>query len=1147
MPNRRARECKAIALYLTLMMMAENVSLVLDFLRKHNFEKAEEALRSELQARHSFATHDYHFGNAVIDSFLTGRCNVQADWHENTSSLGETVAGQASQLKQESVATGYGISAKTHHNHSEAYTDWEFKSCNDQDCVLEFRKTGSCQRALSSDVSVNASSSNRQNSIGPLERCNPDSDRGEMKHGVKDRNFFNNDCATNDHVLCQNSLPAFGSTCDYPCTMTLNHNSHIQQDAGPFEVQDCCFEHESTEDFQRAAYALKLLPLYNEDDKVASSACHPFSGTSWLDHGVGDDDAFGPSIFSYPTLHRLPPSKVLEQQEDKQVVKECTSKFNALALDDGDYSSDLFKNISLPWETGKQILFTEDKLPIKRKTGDCCEVPSLMLTPKNVNLRRAAEKDILDKVHTNVLFEPSFNLGSFLDIPVGQEIASSGGQQQDGFCVNSCRENAMENTPELLSGFATLGDEPTDPVMGYCKEYWDSDTYEDDDDPGYERQEIEDEEWFLEKEMMLASGDPKIKMMEVKLGENNSEVNGICENMHEKEGLIASSQVVSDSGGCNPNQIGIELDISGINTLLEDISADGGLTLKEIGNMSYDGHLMDAEELKLMRAGTAWQGLSSEVKNSKHCTEDMGKNYAGSTNEDCSGKKHLTLAQMQMINDLSHEYVRSKNALSFSEYYNSQTVHGYLDSNELNDATPCPAISTGFTASSQENITCMQQPHCDSMLQNQESQELSPLSVSEIATSPNNEIFGHSKSSSSILIDKKVPYPRNEGTRICTNGSSVSEPEMEEVETSPRPEELQVGPTDEDDYEIFNLRIIHRRNRTGFEEEKHFQVELESVVAGRYLITEYLGSAAFSKAIQARDLLTGMDVCMKIIKNNKDFFDQSLDEIKLLKYINKNDPADKYHLLRLYDYFYHREHLFIVCELLRANLYEFHKFNRESGVEIYFTMPRLQSIARQCLEALEFLHGIGLIHCDLKPENILIKSYSRCEIKVIDFGSSCFQTDHLCSYVQSRSYRAPEVILGLPYDEKIDIWSLGCILAELCSGNVLFQNDSLATLLARVIGIIEPMTPDMILNGKEAHKYFTRNLMLYERNQETHKLEYLLPKKTSLRHRLPAGDQGFVDFVGYLLQVNPENRPSASEALKHPWLTQPYEVVCEQR
>lgn len=113
----------------------------------------------------------------------------------------------------------------------------------------------------------------------------------------------------------------------------------------------------------------------------------------------------------------------------------------------------------------------------------------------------------------------------------------------------------------------------------------------------------------------------------------------------------------------------------------------------------------------------------------------------------------------------------------------------------------------------------------------------------------------------------------------------------------------------------------------------------------------------------------------------------------------------------------------------------------------------MQSITIQCLEALKFLHSLGLIHCDLKPENILVKSYSRCEVKVIDLGSSCFETDHLCSYVQSRSYRAPEVILGLSYDKKIDIWSLGCILAELCTGNVRILIDSQFNFFA-VVGLL---------------------------------------------------------------------------------------------
>lgn len=366
---------------------------------------------------------------------------------------------------------------------------------------------------------------------------------------------------------------------------------------------------------------------------------------------------------------------------------------------------------------------------------------------------------------------------------------------------------------------------------------------------------------------------------------------------------------------------------------------------------------------------------------------------------------------------------------------------------------------------------------------------------------------------------------------------------IEDEEAAALQEQVRQIKAQEDEFETFDLQIVHRRNRTGFEEDKNYHVVLNSVIAGHYHVIEKLGSAAFSNAVQARDLHTGMDVCLKIIKNSKEFFDQSLDEIKLLKFVNKHDPADKYHILRLYNYFYYHEHLFIVCELLKANLYEFNKFNRESGGELYFTMPRIQSIAIQCLEALQFLHNLGLIHCDLKPENILVKSYSRCEVKVIDLGSSCFETDNLCSYVQSRSYRAPEVILGLPYDKRIDIWSLGCILAELCSGNVLFQNESSATLLARIIGIVGPIEAEMLDMGHDTLKYFTKNYMLYEQNQDTNRLEFLMPKKTSLRHRLSMGEDGFIDFISYLLEINPKKRPTASEALQHPWLSYPYEPI----
>ena len=327
---------------------------------------------------------------------------------------------------------------------------------------------------------------------------------------------------------------------------------------------------------------------------------------------------------------------------------------------------------------------------------------------------------------------------------------------------------------------------------------------------------------------------------------------------------------------------------------------------------------------------------------------------------------------------------------------------------------------------------------------------------------------------------------------------------------------------------------------------------------------EYLGSAAFSKAIRCYDLHTNEEVCMKIIENNKDYYDQSIDEIKLLRYVKTNwDDCDEKNIIKMIDYFYHKEHLFIVTELLKDNLYEFYKYNREHEETLYFTLGRLQKVTKQILIALDYLHSLHLIHCDLKPENILIKSYSKWEVKVIDLGSSCFIHDHLSSYVQSRSYRAPEVILGWKYDYKVDIWSLGCIVAELYTGYVLFQNESVVGLLARVLGIIGPIPEHMAKEGKLVSSFFTKEGILFQeaggvdmhsqnvsestkkrhrkRMKEEGGIKYnlLIPKRTNLKSRLnKVDDELFIDFLTGLLQIDPDLRLSAKEALNHPWISQ---------
>ncbi len=86
----------------------------------------------------------------------------------------------------------------------------------------------------------------------------------------------------------------------------------------------------------------------------------------------------------------------------------------------------------------------------------------------------------------------------------------------------------------------------------------------------------------------------------------------------------------------------------------------------------------------------------------------------------------------------------------------------------------------------------------------------------------------------------------------------------------------------------------------------------------------------------------------------------------------------------------------------------------------------------------------------------MIKSYTNKTLKVIDLGSSVFFHDEATFYVSTRSYRAPQIILGVPYDGKIDIWSLGCIVAEMYTGNVLFNAETSSGLLALIQGLRGP-------------------------------------------------------------------------------------------
>ena len=111
----------------------------------------------------------------------------------------------------------------------------------------------------------------------------------------------------------------------------------------------------------------------------------------------------------------------------------------------------------------------------------------------------------------------------------------------------------------------------------------------------------------------------------------------------------------------------------------------------------------------------------------------------------------------------------------------------------------------------------------------------------------------------------------------------------------------------------------------------------------------------------------------------------------------------------------------MVFELLSVNLYDLMKQNGYRGL----SWSLLRLFLKQLLDSLCVLKDAKIIHCDLKPENILLNALTRPDITLIDFGSACFENQTVYSYIQSRFYRSPEVLVGLPYNATIDMWSFG--------------------------------------------------------------------------------------------------------------------------
>jgi dual specificity tyrosine-phosphorylation-regulated kinase 2/3/4 len=229
--------------------------------------------------------------------------------------------------------------------------------------------------------------------------------------------------------------------------------------------------------------------------------------------------------------------------------------------------------------------------------------------------------------------------------------------------------------------------------------------------------------------------------------------------------------------------------------------------------------------------------------------------------------------------------------------------------------------------------------------------------------------------------------------------------------------------------------------------------------------------------------------------------------------------------------FYFRGHLCISTDLLGMNLYEFIKAHDFRG----FSLKLIRRFTKQMLNSLILLQKHKVIHCDLKPENILLAHPVHSEIKVIDFGSSCFENEKVYTYIQSRFYRSPEVILGMSYGMPIDMWSVGCILAELFTGYPIFPGENEQEQLACIMEVFGP--PEKHLIEKSSRKKLFFDSMGKPRLTVSSKGRRRRPSSKDLRQALKCDDEAFLDFIARCLRWDPARRMQPHEALRHEFIT----------
>jgi mitogen-activated protein kinase 15 len=299
---------------------------------------------------------------------------------------------------------------------------------------------------------------------------------------------------------------------------------------------------------------------------------------------------------------------------------------------------------------------------------------------------------------------------------------------------------------------------------------------------------------------------------------------------------------------------------------------------------------------------------------------------------------------------------------------------------------------------------------------------------------------------------------------------------------------------------------------------------LEDHIIKRFNIHKKVGKGAYGVVFKATDKKTKEVVALKKLYGAfRDATDsqRTFREVMLLQELNGHD-----NIIRLLNVIYAQNDidLYLIFEYMESDLYNVIRAGILQDIHKRY-------IIYQILKAIKFIHSGDIIHRDLKPSNIFINS--DCHIKIGDFGLARTLASNnrynaiITDYVATRWYRAPEMIMNSSkYNKPIDMWSIGCILAELITGRPLFPGKSTKDMLKCVLEVTG--IPDM--------KDFEDIRLKYDIQFGEEVFPDKITKK-SLKSILAGAPTDAIDLVTRLLVFHPDKRLTVEQALEHPYVT----------